>query len=82
MTIAIEDISTTEQLHREALTAVRGGIAYIPVDSPPWDGGMPPFGGVPPFPSFPSGFPFTGFSPVVQPAPRFQPFDPENPLAQ
>jgi hypothetical protein len=51
MTIAIEDISRTEQLDREELSCVRGGIALIPVDSPPGDGSMPPF------PTFPSGFP-------------------------
>ena len=58
MTIAIEDISRTEQLDREELSAVRGGIALIPVDSPPGDGSMPPF------PAFPSGFPFNGSSPL------------------
>ncbi len=58
MTIAIEDISRTEQLDREELSSVRGGIALIPVDSPPGDGSMPPF------PAFPSGFPFNGSSPL------------------
>jgi hypothetical protein len=58
MTIAIEDLSRTEQLDREELASVRGGIALIPVDSPPGDGSMPAF------PVFPSGFPFNGSSPL------------------
>ena len=58
MTIAIEDISRTEQLDREELSSVRGGIALIPVDSPPGDGSMAPFL------TFPSGFPFNGSSPL------------------
>jgi hypothetical protein len=58
MTIAIEDITRTEQLDHEELSSVRGGIALIPVDSPPGDGSSPPF------PPFPSGFPFNGSSPL------------------
>jgi hypothetical protein len=58
MTIAIEDISRTEPLDREELSSVRGGIARIPVDSPPGNGPMLPF------PTFPSGYPFNGSSPL------------------
>jgi hypothetical protein len=58
MTIAIKDIPRTEQLDREELSSVRGGIALIPVDSPPGNGSLPPF------PTFPSGFPFNGCSPL------------------
>jgi hypothetical protein len=79
MTIAIEDISTTEQLDREALTAVRGGYATMPATistSSPWDGWVPQF------PSFPSGFPFDGSNPVLHPEPTPQLLDPQNPLLQ
>jgi len=58
MTIAIEDISRTDHLDHDELSSVRGGIALIPVDSPPGDGSTPTF------PSFPSGFPFNGSSPL------------------
>jgi hypothetical protein len=67
MTIAIEDIARTEQLDHEELSSVRGGIALIPVDSPPGDGSMPAF------PAFPSGFPFNGSRPLD---PRPGPSDP------
>lgn len=62
MTITIEDISRTEQLDSEELSSVRGGIALIPVDSPPGDGSGS--GSMPPFPAFPSGFPFNDSSPL------------------
>jgi hypothetical protein len=75
VTIAIEDISMTEQLDREALTAVRGGVGYLPTPSP-WEVCLPEF------PSFPSGFPFTGCSPVAEPEPKLRLVDPENPLLQ
>jgi hypothetical protein len=49
MTIAIEDISMTEELDRKALTAVRGGDLAHPVTMP-WEGSLPP--------SLPIAFPF------------------------
>jgi hypothetical protein len=55
MTIAIEDISMTEELDRKAQTAVRGGNLVLTCPSPSEDW-LP---SMPPFPSFPSGFPFT-----------------------
>ncbi len=79
MTIAIEDISTTEQLDCDARTGVRGGVATMPatISGPaPWEAYLPPF------PSFPSGFPFNGFSPVIQPEPKITLLDPQNPTAQ
>jgi hypothetical protein len=80
MTIAIEDISTTEQLARGARTAVRGGIAYT---LPATISGPAPWGAcLPQFPSFPSGFPFNGWNPVVQPEPKFMPVDAQNQTAQ
>jgi len=49
MTIAIEDISMTEELDRKALTAVRGGDLAHPVTMP-WEGSLPG--------SLPVAFPF------------------------
>jgi len=49
MTIAIEDISMTEELDRKALTAVRGGDLARPVTMP-WEGSLPG--------SLPVAFPF------------------------
>jgi hypothetical protein len=40
MTIAIEDISMTEELDHKALTAVRGGDLAHPVTLP-WEGSLP-----------------------------------------
>jgi len=74
MTIAIEDMPVTAQLDREALTATRGGVNYLPTPSP-WDAYMPEL------PSFPSGFPFNG-SPPSPFEPVFQVIDPKNPTAQ
>lgn len=71
MTLAIDDIPTTEQLDREALTTVRGGIAQISTPSP-W------YACLPQFPVFPDTFPFNG-SPVPQPIITT---DPKNPLLQ
>lgn len=86
MTIAINDISTTERLDREALKAIRGGILQVVAPTPPspWTGSLPQM------PSFPNCFPFNGGSPFPQPAPQpstTQPAyisvtDPENPLLQ
>jgi hypothetical protein len=85
MTIAIDDISTTEQLDREALKAVRGGILNVVAPSPapsPWTGSTPQM------PSFPNCFPFNGGSPFPPAAqPTTQPahinlIDPQNPLLQ
>jgi hypothetical protein len=75
MTIVIEDISTAELLDGQALTAIRGGIACQPAASP-WEGCVPQL------PAFPSGFPFVGCSPVVNPAPKLELVDPNNPLLQ
>jgi hypothetical protein len=74
MTIAIDDISTTEQLDREALTGVRGGILHIVAPSP-WRGCPPRM------PAFPNCFPFNGDSPFPQPA-HVALTDPENPSLQ
>jgi hypothetical protein len=60
MTIAIEDISMTEELDRTALTAVRGGNLVL-VRPVPWEDSLPQF------PAFPSGFPFTTGFPDVCP---------------
>ena len=79
MTIAIDDISTTEQLDREALTAIRGGILHIVAPSPP---PAPWTGGVPQLPAFPNCFPFNGGSPFPQPPHGIITTDPENPLLQ
>jgi hypothetical protein len=49
MTIALEDISMTEELDRKALTAVRGGDLAHPVTMP-GEGYLPP--------SLPIAFPF------------------------
>lgn len=78
MTIAIDDISTTEQLDRTALKAVRGGILHIVAPSP-WMGCRPQM------PAFPNCFPFNGDGPFPQPT--TQPAhvtltDPENPVLQ
>lgn len=73
MTIAIDDISSTEQLDRGALTAVRGGILHIA--PPPWTGCAPEM------PAFPNCFPFNGDSPFPQPA-HVALTDPENPSLQ
>lgn len=75
MTIAIEDISMLEHLDREALTAVRGAVGYLPAPTP-WENYLPQF------PSFPIGFPFTGWHPVANPEPKLRLVDPENPLLQ
>jgi len=75
MTITIDDISSTEQLDRAALTAVRGGILHgVAVPSPtvpsPWTGPIPQM------PSFPDCFPFNGSSPFPLAAqPTTQPVD-------
>jgi hypothetical protein len=50
MTIAIEDISMTEELDRKALTAVRGGDLAHPVTMP-WEGSLPPSLPAVPFPN-------------------------------
>jgi hypothetical protein len=75
MTIAIDDISTTEQLDREALTRVRGGVAQIATPSP-W------YTCLPQFPAFPNSFPFNGSSPLPQPTHEIITTDPKNPLLQ
>jgi hypothetical protein len=72
MTIAIDDIPATEQLDREALTTIRGGVAQLslPASIPsPWDDGLPEF------PAFPNCFPFNGSSPL--PHPTGAPITPE-----
>jgi hypothetical protein len=74
MTIAIDDISMTEPLDREALTKVSGGIAEISSPSP-W------YTSLPQLPSFPDRFPFNG-SPLPQPTHEIIMTDPENPLLQ
>jgi hypothetical protein len=75
MTIAIDDISTTEQLDREVLTQVRGGIAQIATPAP-W------YPCLPEFPAFPDRFPFNGSSPLPQPPHEIITTDPKNPLLQ
>jgi hypothetical protein len=75
MTIAIGDISTTEQLDREALTKVRGGVNQIPTPAP-W------YTCLPQFPAFPNRFPFDGSSPLPQPTHEIITTDPKNPLLQ
>jgi hypothetical protein len=57
MTIAIEDISMTEELDRKALTAVRGGDLAHPVTMP-WEGSLPP--------SLPIAFPFRPVCPLLK----------------
>ena len=60
MTIAIDDISISEELDRAALTAVRGGNLVLACPPPGEDW-------LPEFPAFPCGFPFTGGFPDMTP---------------
>jgi hypothetical protein len=84
MTIAITDLSATEQLDREARMAVRGGIANIslpgyspPSSAPPASSPPSSYGCWPQLPEFPSGFPFDGYSPIGNPEPQPQPLPTE-----
>ncbi len=75
MTIAIDDISTTEQLDREALTKVRGGVAQISTPAP----------GIPAFLNFPpSRTAFHSMAAAHYPRPPHEIIttDPKNPLLQ
>ena len=54
MTIAIEDISKSDEMDRKALTAVRGGNMILSCP-PPGEHGV---NSLPELPSFPAGFPF------------------------